>query len=71
VSTAFRPARPEDARAIAGLHADSWQRHDRGAYADAFLDSDASGYLLALWTERMSAEATWGRAPPRSGLPPA
>jgi len=49
----FRPARPDDARAIAELHADSWRRHYRGAYSDAFLDHDAAGYLLPLWTERL------------------
>ena len=49
----FRPARPDDARAVAELHADSWRRHYRGAYSDAFLDHDAAGYLLPLWTERL------------------
>jgi hypothetical protein len=41
-------------RAIAGLHADSWQRHYRGAFSDAFLDHDVAGYLLPLWTERLA-----------------
>ena len=50
----FRAACPGDAHAIAGLHADSWQRHYRGAYSDAFLDNDAAGYLLPLWTERLA-----------------
>lgn len=50
----FRAARPGDAHAIAGLHADSWQRHYRGAFSDAFLDNDAAGYLLPLWTERLA-----------------
>jgi ribosomal protein S18 acetylase RimI-like enzyme len=50
----FRSARTSDARAIAGLHVDSWQRHYRGAYCDAFLDGDVDGYLLAVWTARMS-----------------
>jgi GNAT superfamily N-acetyltransferase len=49
----YRPAGRHDAPAIAGLHADSWRRHYRGAFADAFLDHDAAGYLLALWTERL------------------
>ena len=49
----FRPTRPDDARAVAELHADSWRRHYRGAYSDAFLDHDAAGYLLPLWTERL------------------
>ena len=50
----FRAAGPGDANAIAGLHADSWQRHYRGAFSDAFLDNDVAGYLLPLWTERLA-----------------
>jgi hypothetical protein len=50
----FRAACPGDAPAIAGLHADSWQRHYRGAFSDAFLDNDVAGYLLPLWTERLA-----------------
>jgi hypothetical protein len=50
----FREARPGDAHAIARLHADSWQRHYRGAYSDEFLDSDVAGYLLPAWVERVS-----------------
>jgi GNAT superfamily N-acetyltransferase len=50
----FRTAGPGDAHAIAGLHADSWQRHYRGAFSDAFLDNDVAGYLLPLWTERLA-----------------
>jgi len=50
----FRAACRDDAEAIAGLHADSWQRHYRGAFSHAFLDNDAAGYLLALWTERLA-----------------
>ena len=51
----FRTARTSDARGIAGLHVDSWRRHYRGAYSDAFLDGDVDDFLLAVWTERMSA----------------
>jgi GNAT superfamily N-acetyltransferase len=50
----FRAACPGDAPAIAALHADSWQRHYRGAFSDAFLDHDAAGYLLPLWTARLA-----------------
>jgi hypothetical protein len=50
----FRAACPGDAHAIAGLDADSWRRHYRGAYSDAFLDNDAAGYLLPLWTGRLA-----------------
>jgi ribosomal protein S18 acetylase RimI-like enzyme len=50
----FREAGPGDAPAIAGLHADSWRRHYRGAYSDSFLDGDVVGYLLTTWTDRLS-----------------
>ena len=50
----FRVARPDDAHAIASLHADSWQRHYRGAYSDDFLDSDVASYLLPTWINRVS-----------------
>ena len=50
----FRTARPDDAPAVAALHAASWQRHYRGAFSDAFLDGDVPGYLLAQWTERLA-----------------
>jgi GNAT superfamily N-acetyltransferase len=50
----FRAACPGDAQEIAALHADSWQRHYRGAFSDAFLDRDAAGYLLPLWTARLA-----------------
>jgi GNAT superfamily N-acetyltransferase len=51
----FRAACPGDAQVIAALHTGSWQRHYRGAFSDAFLDHDAAGYLLPLWTERLAA----------------
>jgi ribosomal protein S18 acetylase RimI-like enzyme len=51
----FRAADAGDAAAVARLHADSWRRHYRGAYSDAFLDGDVAGYLLAIWTERLSS----------------
>jgi ribosomal protein S18 acetylase RimI-like enzyme len=50
----FRLAGASDAEAVAGLHADSWRRHYRGAYSDAFLDGDVHGDRLAVWTERLS-----------------
>ncbi len=50
----FRAARPGDAQAITALHAGSWQQHYRGAFSDAFLDHEAIGYLLPLWTERLA-----------------
>ena len=51
----FRAAGRDDARAVAELHADSWRRHYRAAYSDAFLDGDVVGYLLPLWTDRLGA----------------
>lgn len=49
----FRLALPSDAEAVAALHADSWRRHYRGAYADAFLDGDVEGDRLAVWSARL------------------
>jgi ribosomal protein S18 acetylase RimI-like enzyme len=49
----FRLAGPEDAAAVAELHADSWRRHYRGAYSDPFLDGDVLADRLALWTDRL------------------
>lgn len=46
----FRLAGPADAEAVARLHADSWRRHYRGAYSDAFLDGDVVDDRLAVWT---------------------
>jgi GNAT superfamily N-acetyltransferase len=51
----FRSAGPADAAAIAALHADSWQRHYRGALSDAFLDGEVTTFLLDKWTTRFAA----------------
>jgi hypothetical protein len=51
----YRTARPGDAQGIAGLHADSWRRHYRGAYSDPFLDDEAAGFLGEMWAERFAA----------------
>jgi GNAT superfamily N-acetyltransferase len=50
----FRPAGAGDAAAVAALHADSWRRHYRGAFSDAFLDGDVIGFLLSRWTGLLS-----------------
>lgn len=42
-----------DAEAIAALHAASWRRHYRGAYADAYLDGDVTSERLAVWSSRL------------------
>jgi ribosomal protein S18 acetylase RimI-like enzyme len=49
----FRIADRSDADAIAALHADSWRRHYRGAYSDAFLDGDVLADRLAVWSDRL------------------
>jgi hypothetical protein len=48
-SRGFRAARPDDAEKVALLHADSWRRHYRGAYADSFLDSDVVADRRSVW----------------------
>src|SRR5689334_7066592 len=53
----IRLARSADAAPIASLHADSWRRHYRGAYADSFLDGDVTADRLAVWSARLSAPA--------------
>lgn len=52
--TIYRSGRPDDAPAIAALHADSWRRHFRGCFTDAFLDGDPLGDRLPVWTRRLS-----------------
>ena len=51
----YRAAAAGDARAVAALHADSWRRFYRGAYADAFLDGDVLTDRLAVWSRRLAA----------------
>lgn len=52
----FREASAADAEAIARLHADSWRRHYRGAYADSFLDGDVVSDRIAVWGERLAGD---------------
>jgi GNAT superfamily N-acetyltransferase len=52
-AASFRVATPEDADTIARLHADSWRRHYRGAYSDAFLDGEVLADRIATWRERL------------------
>jgi ribosomal protein S18 acetylase RimI-like enzyme len=54
----FRPAGPADADAVAALHADSWRRHYRGAYADAYLDGDLLTERRAVWSARLSTPSS-------------
>ena len=51
----FRHAGHDDATAIAALHADSWRRHYRGAYSDAYLDGPVFDERRAVWSERLAA----------------
>lgn len=51
--TRFRSAGFEDAEQVARLHADSWRRHYRGAYADSFLDGDVVADRVAVWSKRL------------------
>lgn len=57
VSARYREATAHDAGDIAELHADSWRRHYRGAYLDAYLDGDIVAERLEVWRSRL--------APPR------
>jgi ribosomal protein S18 acetylase RimI-like enzyme len=50
----YRAAIASDAPAVAALHAESWQRHYRGAYSDAYLDGDVGADRLRVWTSRFS-----------------
>jgi len=53
----FRPAGAGDAERIAELHADSWRRFYRGAYADSFLDGDVAANRRAVWEGRLGSPA--------------
>lgn len=52
---AVRDACTHDIAAIAALHADSWRRHYRGAFRDAFLDGDVVADRQVVWGERLMA----------------
>jgi ribosomal protein S18 acetylase RimI-like enzyme len=50
----YRVGLPDDSAAVAMLHADSWRRHYRGAYADAYLDGDIVAERESVWAVRMA-----------------
>jgi ribosomal protein S18 acetylase RimI-like enzyme len=50
----YRQANSSDAALIGHLHADSWRRHYRGAYSDAYLDGEIDEERTVVWTERLS-----------------
>jgi GNAT superfamily N-acetyltransferase len=54
-SVRFRLAGADDAAQIAVLHADSWRRHYRAAYADSFLDGDVAADRRSVWSARLAA----------------
>ena len=60
-ATRYRAATVRDADAIAALHADSWRRNYRGAYADAYLDGDVFADRRTVWTERLGEMSTGRR----------
>ncbi|HYH29624.1 MAG TPA: GNAT family N-acetyltransferase [Pseudonocardia sp.] len=49
-----RPAHAHDAEQVATLHAASWRRHYRGAYAASYLDGDVFADRLAVWSGRLA-----------------
>jgi ribosomal protein S18 acetylase RimI-like enzyme len=51
----LRAADAGDAESMALLHADSWRRHYRGAYSDAFRDGDVVADRRSVWSSRLSA----------------
>jgi ribosomal protein S18 acetylase RimI-like enzyme len=50
----IRFANSSDAPGIAALHAESWRRHYRGAYSDAFLDGDVATDRQTVWIRQLS-----------------
>ncbi|MEV8098206.1 GNAT family N-acetyltransferase [Kitasatospora sp. NPDC085879] len=57
MAVGFRAAVAGDAEQVARLHADSWRRHYRGAYSDAYLDGDVVADRLAVWSARLGSPA--------------
>ena len=53
--TRLRVAGTDDVETVATLHADSWRRFYRGAYADSFLDGDVVADRRAVWSGRLAA----------------
>jgi len=55
--TRLRMAGTDDVETVARLHADSWRRFYRGAYADSFLDGDVVADRRAVWSARLTDPA--------------
>src|SRR5438874_1996774 len=64
----YRAAGPDDAGSVARLHADSWRRHYRGTYADAYLDGDILTDRRAVWSARLAAAAGTATLPATATL---
>jgi GNAT superfamily N-acetyltransferase len=56
VSYTLVPARPDDAAAIAALHAESWRSAYRGLVPEGFLDGPVIAERLYYWISRMADE---------------
>jgi GNAT superfamily N-acetyltransferase len=50
----YRVGTAADSAAVAFLHAESWRRHYRGAYADEYLDGGIVADRLEVWAGRMA-----------------
>jgi ribosomal protein S18 acetylase RimI-like enzyme len=50
----YLDATDRDADSIASLHVDSWRRHYRGAYLDAYLDGDVVADRQEVWRSRLA-----------------
>lgn len=53
----FRGAGPNDAEAIAQLHAANWRRHYRGIFSDDYLDHQVVEDRRRVWRERLLSPA--------------
>ncbi len=53
----YRTAHLTDAASIALLHTQSWQRHYRGIWKDAFLDGPVIENRLTVWQKRLQTPA--------------
>ena len=57
----IRRAQPDDAMAIAKMHAENWQRIYRGILRDDYLDGPVVSDRMVLWKHRLSSAADSGR----------
>jgi ribosomal protein S18 acetylase RimI-like enzyme len=60
---ALRPMRPDDADAVAALHAASWRVAYRGIFTDRYLDDEVDAERRHAWRERLQVHpcpTDWG-----------